>query len=203
MTIKEHYEALLQEHGDSHLSAQYSSRESQEVRFRILADIADLNGKRILDFGCGTGHLATYLKANGVSCEYTGVDIVPGFFPVAREKNPEARFGLMEEFRWETFDYAFVSGVFNNRMDHNEAFYQQTVRQLLDMVTGGLAFNMMSTYVDYQDEGLYYEDPLKAFAFVKALTPFVTLRHDYLVKPNSIPFEFAIYAYKGCTVHSG
>ena len=56
---------------------------------------------------------------------------------------------------------------------------------------------MMSTYVDYKDEVLFYESPEDAFTYVKKeITPFVTLRHNYLVKENSIPFEFIIYAYK-------
>jgi len=55
----------------------------------------------------------------------------------------------------------------------------------------------MSTYVDYQDAGLFYEPPERAFRFVKKeLTPFVHLRHDYEVKPRIVPFEFAIYALK-------
>ncbi len=56
---------------------------------------------------------------------------------------------------------------------------------------------MMSTYVDYQDPGLFYEDPCLVFDFVKRnLTPFVVLKHDYRIKPDVIPFEFIIYAYK-------
>ena len=56
---------------------------------------------------------------------------------------------------------------------------------------------MMSTYVDYKDEVLFYESPEDAFRYIKKeITPFVTLRHNYLVKENSIPFEFIIYAYK-------
>lgn len=196
-TLYEHYKSLAQQYGSSYLSAQYSSRESQERRYEILSQIAPLQGCKILDFGCGAGHLLTYLTQSGIQCDYTGVDGVEDFFPLAKKVNPHGRFGYWDEFAAEQFDYAFVSGVFNNRMADNVAFYQQTLRELFARVRHGMAFNMLSSYVDYFDEGLFYVSPEQVFTFVKReLTPFVTLRHDYLVKAGSIPFEFAVYAYK-------
>lgn len=194
--VRAHYRELLQTHGDSHEAAQYSSKESQEVRFQVLIEIADIRGAKVLDFGCGTAHLATFLKDKGIDCEYVGVDFVTEFFPYALKKHPRHRFGTWDEVKDEEFDYAFVSGVFNNKTDNNENFYKETVKEIFARVRKGFAFNMMSTYVDYFDEGLYYVKPEDVFAYVKSLTPFVTLRNDYQVKPGSIPFEFAIYAYR-------
>ena len=194
--VQAHYRRLLLDHGDSHEAAQYSSKESQEARFGVLTAIADLQGTNIVDFGCGTAHLATYLQERGIDCEYVGVDFVPEFFDFARQKHPRHRFGAWDEVKGEMFDYAFVSGVFNNKTDDNERFYKETVTDIFSRVRKGFAFNMMSTYVDYFDEGLYYAKPEDVFAFVKSLTPFVTLRNDYLVKPGSIPFEFTVYAYR-------
>lgn len=196
--LETHYRNLLLKHGDSAESAQYSSRFSQEKRFEILVQIADLNGASILDFGCGSGHLATYLDSKKVKFTYTGVDVVEEFFDVAHKKSPNgSRFGTLEEFEQEKFDYIFVSGVFNNKRKNNRKFYQESLRKLFSMCSKGIAFNMMSTYVDYQDTSLFYESPERVFQFVKKeLTPFVQLRHDYEVKLGVIPFEFAIYAYK-------
>jgi SAM-dependent methyltransferase len=196
-TIASHYRKLLQIHGDSPEAAQYSSRESQERRFAALAGIADLRGARILDYGCGTGHLLSYLDARNIRPKhYTGVDIVEELLDVGRAKHPQARFCALEAIQNEKFDYIFVSGVFNNRRRDNRRYYQATVKDLFARCERGLAFNMMSTWVDYRDVNLFYESPEKAFRFVKQhVTPFVTLRHDYEVKPGVIPFEFAIYAY--------
>ncbi|WP_433999584.1 class I SAM-dependent methyltransferase [Endozoicomonas sp.] len=196
MDIQEHYRQRLEQFGDTAEAAQYSDRASQEKRYAILTEIAPLEGCRILDFGSGTGHLATYLKSRQINVDYTGIDIVPELLGYGRSKHPEHRFMLWEELADETFDYAFVSGVFNNRMDDNRTFYQNTVSQLFSRVTKGLAFNLMSTYVDYQDDELFYEAPEAAFSYVKQLTPTVTLRHDYQVKQGVIPFEYAVYAYK-------
>ncbi|MDU9048383.1 MAG: methyltransferase [Candidatus Electrothrix sp. Rat3] len=198
--IVNHYRKLLQEHGDTAESAQWSSRQSQEQRFKYLTQIGSLEGMRVLDFGCGTGHLATYLKSQEINVTYTGIDIVDEFFPVCRAKHPGHRFSRIEDIKGERFDYVFVSGVFNNKQKNNRKFYQDSVCMLFGLCDIGLAFNMMSTYVDYQDKNLFYEDPGRAFKFVKQeITPFVVLRHDYEVKEGVIPFEFIIYAYRGAT----
>ncbi|OYT88078.1 MAG: hypothetical protein CFE46_06515 [Burkholderiales bacterium PBB6] len=195
-TLIEHYRSLLNSHGDTFEAAQYSSRASQEARYDILVQVADLQGARVMDFGCGTGHLATYLKERGVDCQYTGIDIVEDFFPYARAKHPDHRFGRWEDFEGERFDYIFVSGVFNNRMPDNEAFFTNTVKRLFERCDGALSFNAMSTWVDFQDPGLWYIAPEKVFAFLKTLTPYITLRNDYVVKRMPVPFEFAAYAYR-------
>lgn len=197
MDVEQHYRNLVRKHGDSAESAQYSDRASQEKRFEILSQIGSLQGKKILDFGCGTAHFATWLETRGIEVDYVGVDIVTDFFEFGKRKHPQHRFALWEEVATEEFDYAFVSGVFNNVREDNELFYQGVVRRLFSQVRTGLAFNLMSSYVDYRDEGLYYVDPETVFSFVKSeLTPLVCLRHDYRVKPDVIPFEFAVYAYK-------
>ena len=194
-----HYRYLLQQHGDSPEAVQHSSQESQEARFRILSEIADLNGKRVLDFGCGTAHFASYLKELDIDCTYVGVDIVPEFLDIAKAKHPAHSFGDWSDFMDEEFDFAFASGVFNNKMIDNKSFYESTLTALFERVRGGVAFNMMSTYVDFQVDELFYASPEEIFAFAKSLTPYVTLRHDYLVKAKSVPFEFAIYAYRQAT----
>jgi hypothetical protein len=71
------------------------------------------------------------------------------------------------------------------------------VKSLFARCNSGLAFNLMSTHVDFRADNLFYEDPARAFDFVKReVSPFVTLCHDYLPKENSVPFEFAIFAYR-------
>lgn len=196
--IANHYRKLLAQHGDSAEAAQYSSRESQFRRFAALARIDDMKGKRVLDFGCGTASLHEYLAAIGQApAQYHGVDIVPEFFDMARQKVPNGRFSHPDDLGDARFDYAFVSGVFNNKRRGNRTFWQQTVKALFDRCDLGLAFNMMSTHVDYRDPGLFYEDPARAFTFVKReVTPFVTLVHDYLPKEGSVPFEFAIFVHR-------
>ena len=87
-----------------------------------------------------------------------------------------------------------ASGVFNNAGADNWGMMTTLLGELFKLCRKGLAFNCLSTYVDYQDEGLFYVEPERVFAFCKqTLSPSVTLRHDYRVKPGVIPFEFTVY----------
>lgn len=194
--IEEHYRALVRDHGDSHLAAQYSSRESQMRRFASLARIGDVSGRSVLDFGCGTAALWQYFASRATRpALYRGVDIVEDLLDVAAQNCPSGRFTTPDGLGDERFDYVFVSGVFNNRRAGNRRFWQSTVADLFARTDLGLAFNLMSTYVDYRDDALFYERPERVFTFVKEhLTPYVTLHHDYLVKDGSVPFEFTVLA---------
>lgn len=196
--LSNHYANLLAKFGDTHESAQWSSRDSQELRFKILSQIGDLNNSSVLDFGCGTGHLSSWFLQNGFNVRYTGVDVLEEFFEVGKSKAiPRSRFGYLNQFEGEKFDYIFISGVFNNKRKNNRQFYQETILNLFPRCNKGIAFNMMSTYVDYKNPQLFYESPVRVFNFLKNhITPFVNLRNDYRLKQGVIPFEFCVYAYQ-------
>lgn len=196
MNVEEHYRSLFKIYGDSYKSAQWSNRETQEKRFEILAEISNLNYKKVLDFGCGTGDLASYFEKMGLNVEYTGVDIVEELLACAKLKHPKHRFGKLEEFDGEKFDFVLISGVFNNKFDNNEEFYRETLIELKPFCNEGIAFNMLSKYVDFYDDHLFYEYPEKVFKFAKEhLTPYVVIRNEYELKENIIPFEFTTYLY--------
>lgn len=194
--LVEHYRSLMKQHGDTFSTAQYSSRKSQEARFAILSQIADLRGAHVLDWGCGTGHLATWLEGEKISFKYTGVDVVPEFIELGRQKHPQHRFGMMSDFADEEFDWVLVSGVFNNLRRDNMDFFKRNIEDLWSRCRLGLAFNLMSSWVSFRDPSLWYVRPEEVFSFMKQLTPFVTLRNDYVVKETDIPFEFAVFAYR-------
>jgi len=199
--ISDHYNHLVRQHGYAPESVHFSSWETIERRFQILTEgFSDIRNARILDFGCGIGHLLGYLQRHGYTGQYVGYDIAESMIELARSRYPDARFehrNLLESPPEESFDMAFVSGVFNNATDCNRQFMEQSLRTLFNSVTKGVAFNALSRYVHYRDEGLYYCCPMEVFDFCKqALTPRVTLRHDYELKPDVIPFEFTLYLYK-------
>jgi SAM-dependent methyltransferase len=195
--LREHYESLYEKYGDSPEAVQYSSVETQEKRFQVLSEISDLMGSNILDFGCGLGHFGQYLNSNGIEVDYNGVDIVPRFIDHCRRTFPKGNFGFLHEFAGKKYDFVFVSGVFNNRMEDNWSFFREKVRNLFDMAHVGLSFNLMSSYVDYQDEQLFYVRPEEIFKFIKEeITPFVTVRNDYSIRQGIVPFDFTVYAYR-------
>lgn len=199
-SIEEHYSNLLVIHGDSAAAVQWRDQITQERRFEILTQVGNLHNAKVLDFGCGTGHLLHFLRSqlhfNG---EYVGYDLSHNMIAAARQKFPEARFeqrNILTEKLSEDFDYVLISGVFNNIASDNWGLMTTLLKQLFQHTKKGLAFNALSTYVDYFDPHLFYVNPEEVFRFLKEyLSPCVTLRHDYQIKPGVIPFEFSAYIY--------
>ncbi len=195
--VQEHYRRLVRKHGDSHLSAQYSSEETQERRFHHLLRAGDITQKKVLDFGCGAAAFAGFLERKGINCSYVGYDFVEEFYPIAQKKFPRARFLSKPQFDSEEYDYIFISGVFNNLTENNTNFYKKTLENLFKKANICIAFNMLSAYVDYRDEDLFYVYPEEVFQFCKNnITPYVTIINDYQIKENTIPFEFSCFLYK-------
>ncbi|WP_371194141.1 trans-aconitate 2-methyltransferase [Glaciecola sp. SC05] len=200
--IKQHYQQLFEKHGRDHNAVQYSSRESQLARFDVLLDIAkDIDS--VADIGCGLGDLLPLLRQSHPHAQYIGYDFVDAFVTDASTQYSEDKrasfkqLDILQDCINEKSDYVVLSGMLNNLMEDNEYFTEVTLQKMWQAANKGIAFNALSNYVDYQDEGLYYHDPLKLFHYCKThLSKYVTLRHDYDVKENSIPFEFTIYVFK-------
>lgn len=199
--LSSHYGRLLAEHGDSPQAVQYRDTLSHERRFEVLAQAGDLRTARVLDFGCGTGRLLEYLRRqHAFAGQYTGYDLNADMVETGRKKFPDARFEARDVLASgvpDEFDFVFINGVFNNLIGDNWGFLTSALRVLFARTRTALAFNALSTYVDYFDAGLYYAEPEAVFRFCKTeLSPCVTLRHDYQVKPGTRPFEFTVYVHR-------
>ncbi len=190
-TIKR-YEQRLAQHGKSAQALGWRDQKQQWLRFDILSQIAPLDDAKILDVGCGFGDFYVYLKERGIRADYTGYDIVPSLLDIAKEQHPDARFELRDittEAPIEQFDYVFSSGILNHKIQDNMAFARTLITKCFEYATKGAAINMMTSYVDFRDDYLYYYSPEEIFSFVKSLTRFAALRHDYAL------YEFTIHLY--------
>ncbi|WP_228151680.1 class I SAM-dependent methyltransferase [Pseudazoarcus pumilus] len=189
-------------HGDSAQAVQYSDTVSQHKRFKVLSEVAPDLGS-VVDLGCGLGHFLDHLRANGFAGPYLGLDFVQEFVNSANAKHasdPLTEFkqcDLIADAYPEGYDTFVVCGVFNNKMDNNAEFMRCVLEKAFAATRKQVAFNAMSTYVDFEDPDLYYTNPCEIFDFCKRnLTRKVTLRHEYLVREDRPPFEYAVYLYK-------
>jgi trans-aconitate methyltransferase len=171
----------------------WHGKEDQELRFKMLCDIADLSGASICDVGCGFGDLIEYLRNRFGDFKYTGVDISPSLAQKARELHPEYEFRCIDLLKHkfvDHFDYFILSGALNFRMADNWKLTTDLLRLMFNLANKGVAVNFLSTYVNYQQEHNYHHSPEEVFSFARSLTKWVTLRHDYPL------WEFTLYLYK-------
>lgn len=179
----DNYRALYARYGRGPETAQ-ASAEGQLFRFAKLGEVGDLAGQSVIDIGCGLGDLYPYLRTRFGTIDYLGIDVVPELVRGAALLYPDARFlcrDLLEGPLPERADWVLMSMLFNNALPHDaERFLREMVAAGFDLCRKGMAFNFISTYVNFRDSDLAYHDPVPILDFIlRTLTPKVTLHHHY------------------------
>ncbi len=199
--IIEYYQSRLAEHGDSAQGVDYNGQKSQYQRFEILAAIAPLTGKNLLDVACGLGHFYDYLlETENRPAAYKGVDIAPEMIRMAQQRHPALHFAVEDLLALPApvepiFDYVICCGLFHLRAGNSEnewkEFSEAMILRMYQFARYGMAFNMMTDQVDYKIDRLYYADPAHYLNFSRHnLSRYVCLRHDYPL------YEFTCYVYR-------
>jgi ubiquinone/menaquinone biosynthesis C-methylase UbiE len=111
-------------------------RKSMVIRYeRTLAGCAPIEGKSVIDIGCGPGHYAVALAGKGAA-RVLGVDFAPGMIEIARARAARAGVGDRCSFTLgdfltatgdETFDYAVVMG-FMDYIEDPRALIEKVLR---------------------------------------------------------------------------
>lgn len=175
-------------HGASPRSVGWKDAASQRLRFDKLVQLlpASVEPISVNDLGCGYGSLFGYLDAlSGVDlARYHGYDISEPMLDRARRETDDRACFIQATEMTHVADFAFASGTFNVKDQSTdaawEAYVYDCVRGLARSSRRGFAFNLLTTFVDYREDHLFYGDPAAFFAFCKReISPYVALLHDY------------------------
>lgn len=198
--IASHYEACLQEHGDTHLGVDWPNPEDADLRQRVMLELITERPATLLDFGCGASHMYDYMLREGVKgVEYAGLDISPAFIELSRRKHPGNRYWcadvLTEAVELPEFDFIVFNGVFTEKLELSVeemfAFLRAVVERLWRNTRKGLAFNVMSKHVDWEREDLFHLpfDDLAGW-LVSSVSRHFNIRADYGL------YEYTTYVYR-------
>jgi SAM-dependent methyltransferase len=197
-SVVEHYERQLRRYGPTARGMDWKDEASQELRFALLCGVAELEGRSVVEVGCGAGHLADFLERRGIRADYLGCDLSAAMLEAARARHPELRFerlDLLREPLPERCDVVLCSGLFHVKLDRPEeewlAFVRGMLRRMWESCRVAIAFNLMTDQVDFRHPDLYYSHPAETLDFCRReLSRFVRLRHDYPLH------EYTTYVYR-------
>lgn len=156
--------------------------QSQLIRFKVLAGIADLNNRSVLDAGSGHSDLLPYLQQMFPALgDYCGVEQIPELLRVAIR-----RFGHLPAVSFvpgnfitddlPVMDFVIASGSLNYA-SADAGFIYKAIAKLYDSCNIGLGFNLLR---DIPVNGLLATyDPEDIVSFCKTLSENVVLICDY------------------------
>jgi len=169
---------------------------------RMLAVVHGFEDSRptpsVLDVGCGFGSLLDRATERGMAIALTGIDLVEEMIAIARQRHPDATWingSVFDQPDSPQYDFVVNSGVLTQRLHASisemETFSKAMIRKMYAMCRVGVAFNMMSSYVNFTSPNLFYKSPIELLTWImEELSPKVRLDHAYRL------FDYTVYVYR-------
>ena len=187
-----HYEACLERHGATPRGVDWPSARDLETRFSVMLGLLDgLPGRPVvLDLGCGPGLLVDYLAASGRlgAVAYRGIDLSARMVEAAKARLPGLDFScrdiLADPLPERSVDVVVMNGVLTERRSltkpRMEELAQSLVVAAFRAARVGIAFNVMSSHVDWERDDLFHWPFDEAAAFLRrAVSRHYAFRADY------------------------
>jgi SAM-dependent methyltransferase len=171
----------LRDFGDTPQAVRWTP-EGQLKRYKTFLTVTgDLSDKTVLDFGCGKGDFYGFLRDNGISVAYCGIDVNDNLIELARRKYPQVKFmavDIEEEVFNLRFDVVIAIGVFNLRIAGIEESTRHALKKLFRLCRESLHANFLTYYVPRRNVELFYVKPEEILPFaITELSSTVTVRN--------------------------
>lgn len=195
--LEEDYDKSFELYGAGPKALLWWDYRSMAIRFRELVRLVPVEGKSIMDAGCGLGDLLPYLYAKSPNFRYIGYDIKEEFVQEARRHYEGHEFKVGDPFnnRLELYDVVLSSGVMNGNVENWMKVRQKMIANLFDQTGEVLAFNMAGGLKPVPNDSLIaYADANEIFEYCKTLTRHVKLNTSYLDKDFTIVMSKKAFA---------
>ncbi len=202
--LVQHYSQKFAEHGERPEGVDWGvDPADHRLRLERMLAVTELGqqlGVRhsILDVGCGYGSLLALMREQGLDFAYTGIDLCEPMISAARKKYPSDEWivgDVVDMKGTRRFDYVVCNGILTQKLGVSirdmDQFLKVIVRRIFELCRIGVAFNLMTTHVNFMSPNLYYRNPSELLAWcMSELTPRIRLDHAYPL------FEYTIYLYR-------
>jgi len=181
--IVDRHRDSLKRHGYHPNALYWSSREIQEIRFRVLADIGIAAEDSVLDVGCGFGDFKGWFESQGGKLDYTGIDLSPDLLGEGEKRHPGGLFiegDLFDmEFAQKSFDWVILSGALNEQLHDDAAYARRVIERMYALCRKGVAFNLLDAR-HLRAHDLQSHQPEEMLNWCRTICPDCTLRDEYL-----------------------
>lgn len=196
-----YYRNLYQNYKGMPMAVSSESLEHKKLRFRQISGVFKSSTRfSIHDVGMGLADYFLYLREfyGDREITYSGSDILDDYVKEASSRYPGVEFklrNLAEKRDADRYDYVVASGVFHQRHETRIGDWEYFIERLLEnsfsMCKRGIAFNMISPFVDYYQLPVYYANLPKWLNYINdRLSRFFEIHHDYAL------YEFTVFVYK-------
>ena len=183
----EYYGSLYEKHGVG-VDAVASGRQAyKNLRYEKLSRLFSQETRcSVHDVGFGLGHFHEYLKNRfPEKIEYSGSEVTPQFVEHCRRAYPDSKFfsrDLSQRAFPERYDYLVFGGTFYHPAEADPAEFETFMRSMLlngfASASKGIAFNLITSFVETRYPSLFYPDICQVIQFVaKELSRFFTIDH--------------------------
>jgi|GEM_PF-70273 len=202
--LAQHYSRKFTEFGPTPEGVDWKRKEDVWIRYDKMLAVIDPFSKykkediSFLDVGCGYGGLYEYAKEKEIVLDYTGIDVAQNMIEYALSKFHDARFYCEDIFSFtpaKPFDYVVCNGILTQKLSTSildmDLFAHALVKKLFELCKIGIAFNVMTTKVNFTVNNLYYRNPIELFAYcLNEISRKIKIDHSYPL------YEYTLYIYK-------
>lgn len=202
--IYKHYENTLKKHGLNHKGMDWPKEEDLLKRFNVMYDLFKYDKREIgsvLDLGCGIGLFLNYIEnlKSSFKINYKGIDIseemIKGAKAINKEGDFEVRDVLIQPLEKNQYDYIIMNGLMTEKVSLKQEemieFAQNIISVAFHAANIGIAFNVMSSHVDWKRDDLFHWELDELVGFlVKNCSRHVKINMDYGL------YEYTVYVYK-------
>jgi 2-polyprenyl-3-methyl-5-hydroxy-6-metoxy-1,4-benzoquinol methylase len=212
LLLKEYHRKVFSEHGATAKGVDWNDESEVLLRYDKMLKVVDMDfydgptNPTILNVGCGWGGMEKRAIDRGLPVNITGIDVVEEMILHANQVFPEFSFKTLDVFAIEdveAYDFVVCNAILTQK--HNiaipemERYAKRLIAKMFSICRHGIAFNMMSTRVNYTVGNLFYQNPVELFSWLlNEVSPRVVLDHGYssLASGRGKYYDFTAYVYK-------
>jgi cyclopropane fatty-acyl-phospholipid synthase-like methyltransferase len=201
LDIVRHYEKCFELYGDTSQGVDWPNQEDAKTRYRVMIEALHFApSETLLDFGCGLAHFHDFLEGyDALDVKYAGLELSEKMLGVIKKKKPAIDFYsndvISDGWQMPQFDFTVMNGVFTEKLhlktDQMFDYMTKLIKIVFDNSKVGLAFNVMSTQVDWERDDLFHLSLDKLAWFIKE-----DLSRKYIIRNDYGLYEYTVYIFK-------